>query len=1534
MMKKTYRIFRAFLMAVIAFAVAIPAVLYVALSMPSVQDAIRRRCETEFSRLLGVDVSVRDLGIRPFNRAVLRDVALVSDGDTIAVAGRLGAGINLYELIFHGNITVNYAEIINLDVRICRDSIGEPLNIQPIIDALSSKGTDKPPSAFDFRINTIMIRQSSLSYDVLSEPELPEKFDRNHIEIKDLRADISLPGMANDDFNVVLRRMAFNERSGFALLDFKGNFHVGADGISWSDVKLSMPSTDLLIADSRLPLDGYFSIKESLDKYGMPVELSRGSKVCLSAISPFVPMFSGVNEVLDLKMRSRLSGSALSIMDFSVTGRSGVFSASVKDVTIRGDIQRGQMVVSAPRVTARVSKGLLSYIPDGVISNTVNSCVPEELTFEGAFHGSLCDGDMIGDINVDGGELELDVSYHKAHPDSPVNVSGNIKSRDLDIGKTLGSSDLGTLNADISVEMTLDNGLNGGSVEASMTDFSFRRHSYDDIEFIAELKDGIYNGKISLSDGDATAGADFEGSLGNSGRRMSVVADIDNLDLYAMNLIDRYEGYKLSGNIDACLDGTGIDRGDGKVEMTGLSFVKAGEKGLSIDRFLLTTASAEQPRQIEISSDIINGSVEGDFDFDYLSITLRNILAETFPSLIAKEETAVDGHAKEIGINRFNFSFTINDTEQFREFFNLPVSAIYPVTIDGFVDSSIDYAQVSVDAPYLRQGNKLIENTAIVAVLNGREYADNIYATTQMPTKQGLMTVVFDAMSSNDKVDVSLSWDIERDRRYEGEISLTTMLDRDDSGKLEAEVKINPSQIVFNDSVWTIDRASVLVADSRIEVDNINIHRANQYVKVNGVASTDESDVLSVDVLMLNLDYIFESLGIDKVMLGGDATGRIEASSLFTPAPHIETEGIGVKNISYNKCIMGNALVKSWWDVDTKAVVIDGTIFQDDGRMSKVEGEIYAMSGSLDIRLTADRAQTGFMEAYMSAFASDITGRISGKARLWGSFKDIDMTGDIYAEDLRLKLNFTNTYYSATDSVHISSGEIRLSDVTLSDQAGNTAKMDGVVRHEFFRNPTFDFTISGARNMLVYDESAKQNPDWYGRIYANGGVRVIGEPGVVRIYVDVSTAPGSIFTFVLSELEEADEYTFITFRDKGKLEAMADEAEEDAYMGAVNRLRDMLSRQIEEDASDYIIELRVSITPEAEIDLVMDPVAGDKIRSNGSGAMRVVYASNDNDLRIYGTYTLDHGFYNFTLQDIIIKDFTIKEGSSISFTGDPLVARLDIQAIYALNANLSDLDESFLQDKDLNRTNVPVHALLKVSGDIQQPEIGFDLEFPTLTQDTYRKVRSIVSTEEMMNRQIIYLLTLNRFYTPDYMSSTTKGNELFSVASSTLSSQLSNMLGQLSDNWAIAPNFRSDRGDFSDVEVDVALSSRLLNNRLLLNGNFGYRDKSLNSNQFIGDFDLEYLLNRTGSIRLKAYNHYNDQNYYVRTATTTQGVGVMFKKDFDNLFSFLRRMKKKSALSENNAKSEAPVDSCGVEAPTGKFDAQPDSARCKFVPDY
>ena len=558
------------------------------------------------------------------------------------------------------------------------------------------------------------------------------------------------------------------------------------------------------------------------------------------------------------------------------------------------------------------------------------------------------------------------------------------------------------------------------------------------------------------------------------------------------------------------------------------------------------------------------------------------------------------------------------------------------------------------------------------------------------------------------------------------------------------------------------------------------------------------------------------------------------------------------------------------------------------------------MTEELDFRFHADDVPVGFLLPFMEAFTSQIDGRASGDAHLYGTFKLLDMTGNLYANKFRMKVDFTNCWYEATDSIHLRPGRIDIPGITLRDLEGHTARFAGVVTHKCFKEPTFDFNVTDARNLLVYDEGPSVERNWSGKIYGDGGASIVGVPGRIDIKVNMDTAPGSTFQFVLSDAEEAYNYTFINFRDRN---ASLVEEVDVATPESVRNLREMLSQKHENSVPTvYALNISLNVSNNTEVTLVMDPAGGDNIKARGSGALTMKYNSVDEELDIRGDYTLERGTYYFTLQDIIIKDFIINEGSKIEFFGDPYKARLDMEAVHQLKANLTDLDESFLTDKEVRNPNTLTQALLKVTGEISQPEIHFDLRFPNLSDDVYRKVKSIISTEDMMNRQIIYLLALNRFYTPEYMTAT-RGNELVSVASSTISSQLSNILGQLSDNWTIAPNFRSDRGDFSDVEFDLALSSRLLNNRLLLNGNFGYRDKALNNNSFIGDFDLEYLLNRTGSLRLKAYNRYNDRNFYIKSALTTQGVGIMYRHDFDDMFGFLRKWRR------HNKKNEQPTDS-------------------------
>lgn len=1513
-LKRVYLTFRAVIVTILVLAVVVPTLLYIALSLPVVQNFVRDLAETELSKTLDADVQIEKVIIQPFNRAQLRGVTVIEQGDTVMKVRRIGAGINLYDLLLRQKVSLTYAELIEPDVRLRRDSLNGPLNIQPIIDKLSSKKEKKEQSKIDFRFNTIIIRRGALSYDVDDQPRKTGQFDANHISINDLRADINAPEISPSKtrFNVDLRQFGFREASGFDLRQLHANISVTPQSISWSNLQLKMPGSFVKFADNSLKINSPLTIKEDIIANGFNLSLLRGSYVYLPDLKPFIGQLGTVPATFDIDFDLNVSPTRVAIDRFSLVDDLELINLQIVNGYIDNftnpelldfnidniRLQLGELFFEGLRHTRYVDNPRLDL---------VNS-----LTLVAEARGTLLEGTLNGASKINSGELSLDAFYRRSSLESPLNFAVNFSASNIDLNKVLDRRDMGKLNVTTELKGTIGRNVVDVGARLALKDFTFRGHTYPGLTAAGRYANGDFKGDISLADPDALVVANFDGSIRKGQERLRANAAVSNLNFNSLNLTDRYPGYTLSVNAAVDIEGLLPDRFNGSLLLSSINFETPTDKNFYLDSIEITANAKDAPRNIVLRSDLINGEINGDFNFATIAPELRSLTLGSLPLLSEVTEpnmaagknkndspsgistTVYSGNRLPLSSNLFDFSFTIEDTEKLADYFNLPVSAIYPVSIEGNVDSGRGYASLFVDAPYIRQGNKLLESTMAMFVFTGQGEKDYLYATSSFPTADGLCAVVASGNSLDNHFNLDIDWKIDRQSRFDGKIKLNGDLFADQSNRLGAVVNFEESELVFNDSVWTIHPAEVTInPGKKVVVDNLLVNHGAQFARINGVASQLPSDTLRVDLRDIDLDYIFSTLRIDAVMLMGIATGSVEASQLFSPAPHLLTEGIRVKNIGYNGCMLGDALVKSRFDVPTKAVVLDGTIYQPNGKIAKVEGEIFPVSSSLDIRLYANDTPVGFMQKYMAAFASDISGHASGNARIFGTFHDIDMEGDLYVDNLRLKLDFTNAYFHASDSIHIRPGIIELANIKLRDPEGNSAILNGRVTHDFFRDPEFDFRITDARNLLVYNETIKDNPDWFGKVYVDGGAAVDGKPGIVNINVDARTAPGSVFTYVMSEMEIADEYTFLTFRDKNRRDEVGEEVLVDTKMALVDDFREKHKKNQLVAPTNYVIELKVDITPAAEVDLIMDPVAGDLITTHGAGSMRMVYTSSDDNLEMYGRYTLSEGGkYKFTLQDIILKDFIIEPGSYIAFDGDPLQARLHVVAYYEVRTSLSDLDESFLQDKDLARTNVPVRAILMVDGNLDHQDFKFDLQFPTLTSDVYNKVRSIVSTEDMMSRQIIYLLALGRFYTPDYMGSTTSGNELFSVASSTITSQLSNILGGLSDNLTVQPNLRSDNGDFSDVEVDVALTSRLLNNRLLLNGNFGYRDNSLNTSQFIGDFEAQYLLNRAGTIRLKAYSHSNDENYYVRTAATTQGVGVLFRRDFDNIWNPFRRKKK------------------------------------------
>ncbi len=732
-----------------------------------------------------------------------------------------------------------------------------------------------------------------------------------------------------------------------------------------------------------------------------------------------------------------------------------------------------------------------------------------------------------------------------------------------------------------------------------------------------------------------------------------------------------------------------------------------------------------------------------------------------------------------------------------------------------------------------------------------------------------------------------------------GDVSLNLHTDRDflTSSRIYS-LNIGESDFVINGERWDVDESGITIGKDVIDVNRIHISNGPQYVDINGKVSADPMDMLVADLAGVDLSFIFDTLNINYVTFGGMATGRAVGSGLLGKNMKARTDGLKVDNFSYNGAVLGNADLEASWDMDNKKLAIVADVAEDGIAKLRAEGGVYLGCDSLSFRFVPDHVNVALIQPFLENITSSVTGRASGDLQLFGSFKDIMLTGYAVAEPVNLRVDYTNVTYTARDSVIFTTDAIILPKLRVSDRYGNSGNLSGKVSHRCFHDASFSFDLTDAEGLLGYDTNALMNPVWYGRIFVDGGGSLRGMPGLVTLDLNVSTAPGSVFTFVLDDTQTALDYPFLTFSDrrKARIDSLRTPTIDDRFKKEI---------VIEDSPSMFALDIGATVTPDAKVIIVMDPDAGDKITASGKGGLRMQYYSEDDELKLFGKYEIEEGNYNFSLQDLFLRDFKISRGSSISFNGDPMDGILDIVAKYRVNTNLSDLDKSFSSDPDLKRSTVPVDALLKVNGPLTHPDIGYDIDFPTMTQEVERKVRSIISSEDMLTRQVIYLLALNRFYTPEYAGST-GGGEFASVASSTLSSQLSNLMGQITDKFSLSPSFKADRSDFSDMEVNLALSSRLLDNRLLINGNLGYRDRSTSQTTFVGDFDIEYLLNPEGKLRLKAYNHFNDASYYLKSALTTQGIGIIYRKDFDDPFAFLRRKKKTNAQTEHTKKDSVP----------------------------
>lgn len=743
--------------------------------------------------------------------------------------------------------------------------------------------------------------------------------------------------------------------------------------------------------------------------------------------------------------------------------------------------------------------------------------------------------------------------------------------------------------------------------------------------------------------------------------------------------------------------------------------------------------------------------------------------------------------------------------------------------------------------------------------------------------KNGAVNISLEAQAKDDQVNTTINWGNNAAVTYSGQLAAMAQFLRTEGEKplLKALVDIKPTDVILNDTIWQVHPSQVVVDSGKIDINDFYFSHADRYIRVDGHISDNPEDTVKVNLKDINIGYVFDIARIsDDVNFEGDATGMAYASGVLKK-PVLDTR-LSIMNFTLNGGLLGDLDIYGAWDNEKKGIYLDAHIQEKDISKTHVNGFIYPIkpTSGLDLNIDANNLNIKFLEHYMRSIAQDVRGRASGKVHFYGKFKGLTLDGAVMT-DASMKFDILNTSFALKDTIRLAPEGITFDNIHIADMEGHQGKLNGYLHYEHFKNIKYQFDIQ-VNNMLVMNTQESPDFPFYGTVYATGNALLTGNAqDGLDANIAMTTNRNTNFTYSTGTVASATNNQFIKFVDKTPRRSIQDSVQLVSFYEQVQQ-----KIEKKESQTDIRLNILVDATPDATMKIIMDPVAGDYISGRGSGNIRMEFY-NKGDMKMFGNYHIQQGIYKFSLQEVIRKDFIIKEGSTITFNGPPLDATLDIQASYTVpSASLNDLipDASTI----IQQPNVRVNCMMNLNGILLRPTIKLGIELPNERDEVQALVRNYLSTDEQMNMQILYLLGIGKFYMENNTGERQSSDMMSSVLSSTLSGQLNNMLSQIIDNnnWNIGTNLSTGEKGWTDMEVEGILSGQLLNNRLIINGNFGYRDNPMANTNFVGDFEAEWLLTRSGDVRLKAYNETND-HYYTKTNLTTQGVGVMYKKDFN-----------------------------------------------------
>lgn len=1451
-------------------------------SFSAVQETFASVIADELSKTLNTEVLIKRVNLGFLNRIIINDLTIKDQkGKSLLKATRLAAKFEWKEIL-QGRIVINSVQLFSFNINIDREKDNAPLNCQFILDKLSSK--EESEGSIDLRINAILVRRGNISYDLLSSRR-KSTFDPNHIRLRNLQINAGIRIVREDSMDIFLKKMSFNEEcSGIDLRKLSFRLNANPKEMNLDELSVGINDSRMDLKKLALSYPSYEKLAKLDDKVKFTLNELNG-EIRLSDFKKIVPELDNYDN--PIRIRTDLKGNPRNIVCERLSADNSELGSLLTSFSLRRKEKNGSSEVFARINRINLKKKALILGADiadnkGKLRSLAQRL--DHLYFSGELFGPLDDLSVNGSFRTGVGTVYSDVRLGKT--DESLAFSGKIRSADFKLGKLLNNDDFGLIALDVTSSGKITGNQPLLHIKGKINDFDFKRYRYNNIQLDGQFSPRSFDGKLLIDDPNIYLSVNgmMQPSLNNTLYDCKI--ELKHCHLDKLNLTDKKNASELAFNVNASLQGKGIDNITGYLKVDHLNFSR-GEH-IFQDKWLIADLQqrGEQEKSIDIRSDFMKLGIDGSYTYKYLPNSLMRILNRYLPALqlpVVQQPESVK--------NKFHLKLELLNLDMVAALLKIPVQLNSYSKLEGYIDDSSDKISINGFIPDMRYDGKHIESANFTVGNTGENLTADIHLIEQK--RENAMDVTLKADCRNDSIRTRMFWGNNEEQTYSGELNAVTSFrnaSADGNGRQYiTTVDIKPSHAIISDSIWSIAPSRIIVEKGKMEIESFSVSHNQRFLKVSGTVSESPKDTVRMQLNNINIGYVFDvlDLGVD---FKGEATGPAIASGVLK-TPVMKTD-LFIKDLSLNDGLLGDAQIHGEWKDEVKAIALQAKIKEKDKAYTEVNGFIYPLKpvSALDLHIRADRTNLKFIHEYMKSVTSEFEARVSGDVRLYGKFKALTLNGTVDA-DAYMKIDETNVTYHVQDTIIAHPNGIIFKNNRLYDRFGKAGMLKGEMSYNHFKDIKFNLDIEG-EDLLMMDLKEKPTNSFYGQVFGSGKISIAGDVKGININADVRTRKNSTFTYIKDYINTAASNNFIQFVDKTPKRITSDYE------------KDEETEQEIREPYDVRLNLQVEVTPDALMRVIMDPVSKDYIQGRGHGNIRADFYDKD-ELRLFGSYKISQGLYKFSIEDLIHKDFIIKDGSSITFNGLAQNAMLDINANYIVaSASLNDLIPN--AKSIVSQTNVKVNCTMNLSGQLTAPTFKLGIDFPNEREEIKSLVRSYIPTDEKMSLQMLYLLSIGKFYTPDNMESQ-NSNMMSNVVSSTLSGQLNNALSHIlnSSNWNVGTYFSTGEKGWSDVEFEGVLSGQLLNNRLIVNGNFGYRDNPLANTNFVGDVVTEFLLNRSGDIRLKAFNVTNDR-YYKPDNFTTQGVAIIFRKDFNiwnELFFWKRwRMKHKKESSDTKKK--------------------------------